>query len=165
MTPDGDEKRMLVKDIMITDVIVLKADDDIGSAIKALAEHNISGAPVVDGDGKVVGMVTETDIFKALRARFKELKMVYPSIPLMGITFEEVPRDTKLANALEEINRIPLAQVMSTKLSTVTPDNHVGEAVQAMHERDINRLPVIAGEKLVGLVSRGDIIKHAAALF
>ena len=67
---------MKVDDVMTKKVITLKPDQTVSEAVDKLAKHGISGAPVVDGSGAVVGMLTESDILDAIKTRSKRIEMV-----------------------------------------------------------------------------------------
>ena len=94
---------MKVDDVMTDDVFVVGPEDSIADAVKKLAEHGISGSPVVDGQGALVGIITEADILNALKVKYKRLKMVYPSLSLVSVSFVEKFDNKEAVEAFKEI--------------------------------------------------------------
>ena len=78
---------MLVDEVMTAKVITLRDDQTVSEAVQHLAENGISGAPVVDSAGTLVGIVTERDILNALRTKSTSLEMVYPSLSMVSVSF------------------------------------------------------------------------------
>ncbi|MBI4525568.1 MAG: CBS domain-containing protein [Deltaproteobacteria bacterium] len=116
---------MVAKDIMTRDVITVRSAITVKDLAKILIKNQISGAPVVDGKGKILGIVSEADI---VAKKGKNVK-----------------------------------SIMSDKLITVTEETPVEEIAQLMTSHKIKRLPVMREEKLVGIVSRADIVGAIAA--
>ncbi|PKV99883.1 CBS domain protein [Amycolatopsis echigonensis] len=111
---------MRVKEIMTAPVVTVPADATPATVAAVLREHRISGVPVVDPDGAVVGLVSEYDL-----------------LARSGGTAGEV---------------------MSTAVISVTEDTDVDEVRHLLVERRIHRVPVLAGARLVGIVSRSDVV-------
>lgn len=146
---------------MTTPVITLTSDMLVKDATTLLAEKDVSGAPVLDGD-KIVGIFSEADILRSLKTTKKNLRMVFPSISSIGIAFQEELVQRELLEAYEEIGARPVREVMSTDIHTVDAERTVKDAVLAMVLNDVNRLPVVSKGILVGIVTRGDVIKGLA---
>jgi CBS domain-containing protein len=111
---------MIAKDIMTRDVITASPAMTIKEAAKILIQQQISGAPVLDMKGQVVGVVSEADI---------------------------------VANKGRHVE-----DIMSKKVYSVAEETPVEEIAQLMTTHKVSRLPVLRGEKLVGIVSRADIV-------
>lgn len=156
---------MLLKEIMTKDVVYLTPNQKVSDIVKLFAQHDISGAPVQNGDGNLIGICSETDILKTLKTRFSELKMVYSSLPVMGISFVNAPVDKKVKEAFEEVASFTVDKVMTKNVHSLPPTATVSEAVKLMAKHNINRLPVVEGRKVVGIVTRGDIIKAGSLFF
>ncbi len=150
---------MLVKDVMTKKVVSLNANDTVKEAVKKLAEHNISGAPVVDDNNSLVGIFSEADILRILRTNYSEMKMVYPSVHAFGIDFYESRQRKEIQKALDEIAALKISEVMTTRVYVAEPNDYVEDVGPVLIEKKINRLPVIENGKLVGIITRGDIIK------
>jgi CBS domain-containing protein len=151
---------MKVKDIMTASVITVGPDYTIKETMLLFSEKKISGAPVVDKNNKMVGIISETDILKVIKTRNRELKMVYPSIPIMGISFVEVEKQKEVFQALNEVSSIKISEIMSTRVLTVHASDSMEDVIPLMVKEKINRLPVVDRDgSLVGIVTRGDILK------
>jgi CBS domain-containing protein len=157
---------MLVSEIMVKDVVTLRPKDTLRDVAVRFADHNISGAPVVDDEGHVVGIVSEADIFETIKRRSKELKMVYlsPGLSMVGLSFKESPSDKKTEDIIMEIGDIRVSQMMVRNVITVTPEDNIKAAIDLISSGRINRVPVVKNGKLVGIVTRGDIIKGISGL-
>jgi len=150
---------MLAKDIMAKDVVTLSANETIKEATKKFAEHNISGSPVVDKNDQIIGILSESDILAALKTHYKELKMVYPSMNLIGVSFIELSKQKELFAAFKEVGSTPISDVMQKKVFSVASDEPVEDVIKMMNENNVNRIPVVDNKKLKGIITRGDIIK------
>ncbi|MDH3365815.1 MAG: CBS domain-containing protein [Thermoplasmata archaeon] len=152
----------LVKDVMTTTIITLSPDMPVREATALLAEKDVSGAPVLDGD-KIVGIFSEADILRSLKTTKKNLRLVFPSISSIGIAFQEELVQRELLEAYEDIGSRPVSEVMSTDIHTIDANLTVKDAVMAMVLNDVNRLPVVSKGLLVGIITRGDVIKGFAS--
>ncbi len=150
---------MLAKDIMTKDVVVLKPNETIKEATQKFAEHNISGSPVVDKNNKIIGILSESDILAALKTHYKELKMVYPSMTLIGVSFIELSKQKELFEAFKEVGSTPISDVMQKAVHSTASDAPVEAVIKIMNENNVNRIPVVDNKKLKGIITRGDIIK------
>ncbi|MFH1430688.1 MAG: CBS domain-containing protein [Candidatus Uhrbacteria bacterium] len=134
---------------MKTDVITISTGTSWRKAAEMLLEHRISGAPVVDSDGRVVGVISEKDVFRA----------IYPS-------YEDWYRGphafTDFLALEEEARRAQDKRVedfMSTKLTSVPSDTPILRVGALMVTTGIHRVPVVDGGSLVGMVSRREIFR------
>lgn len=153
---------MKVKDVMSKPVTTIAIDTPVKDAAAMLADKNISGAPVMEGD-KIVGIFTEADVLRSLKTMKKDLRLVYPSISSLGIAFQEEVTQREILEAYEEIGNLPVKDVMSREVVTVDADIPLNEAISKMVLKGIHRLPVLDKNTLVGIVTRGDIIRGLAA--
>jgi CBS domain-containing protein len=151
-----------VKDVMSKPVTTITLDTPVKDAAAMLADKNISGAPVMEGD-KIVGIFTEADVLRSLKTMKKDLRLVYPSISSLGIAFQEEVTQREILEAYEEIGNLPVKDVMSREVVTVDADIPLNEAISKMVLKGIHRLPVLDKNTLVGIVTRGDIIRGLAA--
>ena len=122
-----------VKDIMTTDVVTTTSDVDVVNAFEKLMEYKISSLPVVEDD-KLIGIITATDVGHNLILDKYEL----------GTSVKEI---------------------MISPVVTVSPDDTIETAIKAMKESSsssgiLNQLPVVDGDKLLGIISDGDIIQE-----
>jgi CBS domain-containing protein len=136
---------MNVREIMTEDVITADPDSSVELVAKTLIEHRISGLPVVR-KGRIVGVVSEKDLL------FKERDVKQHH--LLSLIFN--PPDPQIArkNAARTA-----AEAMTSPAMTIAPNKTVKEAAEVMTEYDVNRLPVVDGGQLVGIVTRADIVR------
>ena len=118
---------MIARDIMTRKVCTIQPEASAQEAAQLLDQMRISGLPVVDGDGKIIGIITEADIIS------------------------KVDREG-----------LHVADIMSHEVIFVSEETSVSEIAMMLTERKIKRVPVVNDGKLVGIVSRADIV-HAVA--
>ncbi|MCJ7488540.1 MAG: CBS domain-containing protein [Thermoplasmata archaeon] len=150
-----------VREVMSCPVVTVTPDTLVKDAAALLAEKNVSGAPVMEG-GDIVGVFSEVDILRSLKTTKKNLRLVFPSVSSIGIAFQEELVQRELLEAYEEIGEKPVSEVMSKQLHTVDDDITLKDAVVVMVKADVNRLPVLKAGELVGIITRGDVIKGLA---
>ena len=149
-----------VADIMSRDLIMVKPQTPIKEAIKILAERNISGLPVVDDAGKLVGVLSETDLLWQETGVEPRLYIMF----LDSVIYLENPAryDQELHKALGQT----VGEVMSTNPITVKPDQPLRKAAKLMQEKSIRRLAVTDDEdKVIGILTTGDIVRAMVAEF
>ncbi len=147
---------LTVGEIMQTDVITVGPDTTVRELASILAEKKISGVPVVDDDHEVVGMVSEADII----VQDAELHFPY-YVPLLDSVIY-LQSFNKFEDRLRKMFGSKVKEIMSTEVMTIAPDASVRDAATLMADREINRLPVVAEGKLVGIVTRHDIVRAIA---
>ncbi len=147
---------MLAKDIMTVDVITARPDDTVEDVIKLIVENKISGVPVIDEERKVIGIVTEGDLI------IRSQKLHIPSYIqiLGGIIYLDDPDDFR--EELKKAIAVKVGDVMTGNPITVEEDTPVEEIATIMSDSGVNRLPVVRDDKLVGIVSRADIVRSMA---
>jgi CBS domain-containing protein len=152
---------MLINEIMVKKVITLKPEDTLKEVVEKFSAHNISGAPVIDEEDKVIGIVSESDILNTLKRNLKEFRMVhlFPEMKMIGLSFETIPTDKKTEEVIKEVGDIKASDMMTKAMRTVGPKDNINAAIEILSSGKINRIPVVEDEKLVGIVTRGDIIK------
>lgn len=148
---------MLVRDVMNSEPVACQATDAVSEAVKILKRNDISGMPVMDGE-KLVGVVSESDLLKLLSAE-EEGGLWLPSpLEILEVPIRDLIRWEKLQAGAEEVGKTQVSEVMTKNVHTVGPGDAIEDAASIMVRRRINRLPVLDDEKLVGIVTRGDII-------
>ncbi|USR90730.1 CBS domain-containing protein [Phormidium yuhuli AB48] len=148
-----------VADVMSHDPIVVTPETPIQEAIQIIAERRISGLPVVNDQGKLVGMLSETDLM------WRETGATPPAYItiLDSVIYLENPKHYE--KQLHKVLGQTVQEVMSNgQMFTTTPQTPLREAARLMHEKKVHRLPVLGeGDRLVGILSRGDIIRAMAS--
>lgn len=150
-----------VKEVMSKPVITVTPETLVKDAALILGEKDISGVPVVDG-GRIVGVFSEADILRSIKTTKKDLRLIYPSISSLGIAFQEEVTQREILEAYEEIGHLPVKDVMSKEVVTIEPETPLNEAIVRMVRMEISRLPVVDKNELVGIVTRGDVIRGLA---
>ena len=148
-----------VADVMSRDPICVKPETPLHDAIKILAERRISGLPVIDEAGKLVGAITETDLM------WQETGVTPPAYIMFLDSVIYLENPTRYERDLHKALGQTVGEVMSKDhLIAVHPDKPLREAAQLMHDKNVRRLPVVdnAGN-LIGILTRGDIIRAMAA--
>ena len=138
---------MLVREVMTTDVLTVEASTPLKSAAQLLARRGISGVPVVDADGAVVGVLSEADILVQERG---------PSLHTPGLLSFVFDHD---AAWRDKIGAHTVGEAMSKPAISVAPHVSVSEAATRMLDQQVNRLPVIKNGRLVGIVTRADLVR------
>ncbi len=149
---------MKVRDVMNVKPVTVQAEALVSEAARLLRENKISGMPVLDGE-KLVGVVSESDLLRLLSVEEKEGGLWLPSpFEVFEIPFRDLVKWERMHASLEEIPKKKVGNIMSLNLHDVGPDDSVEEAASIMTRHRINRLPVVEDGRLVGIVTRGDII-------
>ena len=143
---------------MTTAVITVHPEDTIRHVASTLRTHHISGAPVIDEQRNVVGVISEADIMKLTASvPFPDIDPLNP-FPVFSLTAYM----SKVKRIPEEINALfegLVKDVMTRKPVTITPEAPISDAARIMHKHDFNRIPVVDDQgKLVGVIARDDLI-------
>jgi CBS domain-containing protein len=143
--------RMKVVDVMTKDVIAVRADTTVQEIARLLRDRRIGGAPVIDGEGMVIGMVSEGDLF------LKQKRFPYGPTGAPAL-FDQFVEPESIAEIYQEARYLTAADVMTKAVATVDAQDEVGQAAETMMRHGFRRLPVAHEGKLVGIISRSDII-------
>jgi CBS domain-containing protein len=154
---------MKVRDVMNPDVVVCSPEDTIGDVARLLKQNNISGLPVVD-DGKVVGIVSEGDLLKLLEVPDHSGLWLPSPFEVFEVPIRELINWEETKRMLDDVGSKPVEEIMNKRVYTVSPEDSIEKASTIITKHKINRLPVIEGGLLVGIVTRGDIIRGLGKL-
>jgi len=143
----SEGKTMNVEDIMTTNVRTISSDKKLAEVVSLMCIYRYSGIPVVD-DGKLVGTVSESDV----------LGKMFPKLEDLMDHMSNVNYDTQM-NQYNDVVNITVKDVMTPVVITVKPDMHILQAASVMVGRKFRRIPVAVGDKLLGMVSMGDVHK------
>jgi CBS domain-containing protein len=136
-----------VRDVMTTRVVAVRQDASFKEMAKALRENRVSAFPVLDGDGKVIGVVSEADLLTK-----QALDGGYDGMPGMI---------TGLLRRKEQgkARGVTAADLMTHPAVTISPDADVENAARLMYKGKIKRLPVVDSDgRLTGIISRADVL-------
>jgi CBS domain-containing protein len=148
-----------VRDIMDPEPATVRRDSPVEEVVATLRDNELPGVPVVDEDGRVVGIVTEADL--VLPDDQGDLHIPH-YINLFGGTVFLEPLG-RFEERLRKAFASKAEDMMSTDPDTVSPDTTVQEAARIIHETGHNRLPVVEDGRLVGVVTRVDVLGALAA--
>ena len=149
-TADG-AKRLTAADVMTREVATVAADATLQEVAMLLGTRNISGAPVVDETGKMIGILSESDLLSETRRRAG-----MPSIAAFGIFF--VPQET-LERVYHNGATLLAREVMTKDVITVMETTPVEQVMRLMVNEKVNRVPVLKEGELVGIITRHDLLQ------
>ncbi|MDP3035868.1 MAG: CBS domain-containing protein [Methanobacteriaceae archaeon] len=149
-----------VQEAMQKDVITLRRVEKIEEAAKILRAKKISGAPVVDENNKVIGMVSEGDIMRLLEFHSPNLNLILPSpLDLIELPIRMKAEYDEISSGLKKASLVMVHEIMTKKLITITPEKSISDAAEQMDMHKVKRLPVLDEKgNLIGIITRGDII-------
>jgi Mg/Co/Ni transporter MgtE len=142
---------MLIKDIMTKKVVTVSPEMDIHRLAELFMKKNISGAPVVDKNGKLLGVVKEESVI------FQDKKVHLPTF--INLAFGFLALGTARYN--EEIKKITASKVssiMEKDMVTINSNTEIEDVATLMIEKEIYYLPVVDKDKLVGVITKKDIV-------
>ncbi len=141
---------MNAADIMTSAVVTVNADATVLDAGHAMLAHRVSGLPVVDWQGRLVGMLTEGDLLHRAetgterhRSRWVEL-LIGPG---------------RMAQEYTHTHARKVSEVMTSRLVAIAPDTALDQVVALMERHRVKRLPVVENHRLLGIVSRADLLR------
>lgn len=141
---------MKVQDVMSRRVLTVSPDTPVHAVAGLLSEHHVSGAPVVDSDGALLGIVTETDLAHRLAAKVSGprswLRALFSSAPAEALEYAKARGRTA-------------RDIMSAATITIGEEASVEDAARILEEKGVRRLPVLKERRLVGVVSRADLLR------
>ena len=148
-----------VKDIMTPDPVTVRVDSPIREAAGLLRKYHIGGLPVMDGD-RVARIVTETDIISLLDTGSLSSDLWLPSpLEVIEVPVREFINWERTKRALTDIGDREVRRVMSSPAVTIDEESDIADAASLMLRERIARLPVIRNGKLIGIVTRADIVR------
>ena len=141
---------MNAADIMTKPVITVTPETKIAEAARLMLQHRISGLPVVDDRGRVVGIVTEGDLLRRSEIGTERQRPRWVEL-LIG--------PGRLARDYVDAHARTAGEVMSESVVSVTPEEALPDVVRLMEKRHVKRVPVIDQGRLVGIVSRANLVR------
>jgi CBS domain-containing protein len=156
MTHRPDPKQealMLAQDVMTTGIATVPPDTALAAAIEIMLTRHVSGLPVVDGDGRLVGVLTEGDLLRRAETGTEPTRPRWLDF-IMG--------PARLAEDYVRTHSRRVADLMTHDVVTVSPETTLADVVALMESHRIKRLPVLHGGTLVGIVTRTDLLRALA---
>ena len=146
---------MKVSDVMTPNVLSVPPDESVVTAAQLMLQKRISGVPVIDAGGNLVGIVTEGDFLRRAETGTARHRPRWVEF-FMG--------PGRLADEYVRLSGRKVSDVMTHEVQTLPPDAPLEQLVRLMEHRNIKRVPVVANGKVVGIVTRANLL-HAVASF
>jgi CBS-domain-containing membrane protein len=140
-------------DIMTSDVITVTTETSVQELARIFSLHNISGVPVVDTAGDLIGVVTENDLIDQTK------KLHIPTVVAILDSIFYLENPDKMEKEMKKIAGTTVLDIYSTDPMTVNEEATLEEIATIMAEKNVHTLPVVQGRKLVGVIGKKDIIK------
>ena len=147
---------LTAKELMTSQVITVKPETPVRELAKILSENNISGAPVVDDQGKVMGVVTESDLI------YQNKKVHIPTVVAILDAFIYLENPDKTEKELKKMAGSKVEDIFAREVISVQQDTPLDEVATLMAEKKVHTLPVMDGDKLVGVIGKSDVIRMIA---
>lgn len=141
------------KDIMTSGALTLEPESDVATAAKLLLDKHLNGVPVVDSNGKLVGVICQSDLV----AQQKSISM--PSLFTILDGFISFSSSDDLEKEVNKIAATKVSHAMTPNPVTVTPETSIEKIADLMVERKLYTLPVVEDGKLIGVVGKEDVLK------
>jgi len=138
---------MRVEDIMTSNVRTVTSSQKLGEVVSMMCLYRYSGIPVVD-DGKLAGIVAESDVLRSMFPRLEDLMD-----RISGVNYDEQMKQ------YYDVVHLSVKDIMTRAVITIRPDMHILQAASMMVSRKFRRIPVAIDDKLVGMISMGDVHK------
>jgi CBS domain-containing protein len=145
---------MKAADVMVRGVVTVHPDTDVADAIKLLAERDISALPVVDAQGDLVGIISEADLLHRVEIGTEKHR------PWLQ---ESLTAATTLAEEFAKSHGKKVSEVMTKGVVSATEDTPLAEIATLFERQRIKRVPIVRDGKLVGVVSRSNLIQALAS--
>lgn len=152
---------MSVQNVMIRDVVTIRHDATVREAWMAMMEKGISGLPVVDADGTLVGILSLKDVYTSVMERVRKAKALREATsPTMDEEIKRKEETRELSLALRAVTDSLVSSMlpMNQKILQLGPLDSMERAIKMMAEHNVNRLPVVKDGKVIGIISRQDVI-------
>ena len=148
---------LTAQDIMTREVITVKKDMSVQDFARLLAEKKISGAPVVDEQGKLIGIATENDLIDQAK------KVHIPTVMALFDSFVFLENPDRLEKDLKKMSAATVGDISTAQVVTAKTDTPLDELATTMSEKNVHTLPVLDQEgNMAGVIGKSDIIRTIA---
>lgn len=141
------------KDIMVRNVITVKASATVEELARVLVDNRISGAPVLDEKGDLAGIVTENDLIS------QNKRLHIPTIVRLFDAYIMLGDPGRIEDELRKMAAATVGDICTRDVVTVTEDATVEDIATVMSERNIHLIPVVSGGKVTGIIGKMDLIR------
>ena len=148
---------LTAKDIMSGEVATVRLKTPIAEVAQIFHDRRISGAPVVDDEDKLIGIITESDLID------QNKKLHIPTVVAIFDAVIYLDSLKQFEKELQKMTGSKVKDVYTKDVTSVNSDTPINEIASIMAEKHFHTLPVVDGEKIVGIVGKDDIVKTMAA--
>lgn len=141
------------RDIMSTELITLSREMDFASAAKVLLDNHINGAPVVDADGRLVGILCQSDLVA------QQKRLPVPTLVTLLDSFVRLSSGKELERQARKIAAMTVGEAMTSKPVTVKPETGIETIAGLMVDSNLHTLPVVEDNHLVGIIGKEDVLR------
>jgi CBS domain-containing protein len=142
-------------DVMVRDVVTVHPDTDVADAVKLLSEHDVSALPVVDEPGNLIGILSEVDLIRRVEIGTERRRPWWQEV---------VTGASTLAEEFAKSHGKKVREIMTSGAVSVSEDTPLSEIATLFERKRIKRVPVVKDGKLVGIVSRSNLIQALASV-
>jgi CBS domain-containing protein len=147
---------LTAKDIMTKEVVAVQPETSLEELSALLVKSGISGAPVVDAKGALVGVVTENDLIE----RNKRLHI--PTVVSFLDAAIYLESSKRFAEEVRRVTATKVGDICSRKVISITPDTTLTDIATVMSEKKVHLLPVVLDGKVIGVVGKRDVVRAVA---
>ncbi len=141
------------RDVMTTDIVTVKKETTIRELAELFTSRRIGSIPVVDDDGALIGIVSESDLIE------QDKNFHIPTVISLFDWVIYLESEKKFEKELRKMTAQTVGDIYTSDVETVSPDTPVSDIADIMSRKKIHSLPVVEGKKMVGIVSRIDLIR------
>lgn len=145
------------KDVMTRDVVTVTPETEVGEIAKLLIEKHFNGVPVVDRNGKLVGIICQSDLIA------EQKKLPIPSVFTILDAFIPIHPLSRTSKEVQKIAALKASEAMTPDPVTVSPEAGIDEVASIMVNKSFHTVPVMEGGKLVGIIGKQDILRTLLA--
>jgi CBS domain-containing protein len=142
-------------DVMVREVVTVRPDTDVADAVKLLAAHGVSALPVVDGEGNLLGILSEADLIHRAEIGTEKHRPWW---------LEAVTGASRLAEEFAKSHGKKVGEIMTSGAISVSEDTPLSEIAALFEQKQIKRVPVVKDGKLIGIVSRSNLVQALATV-
>jgi len=142
-------------DVMVRDVVTVRSDTDVADAVELLSQHDVSALPVVDEAGNLVGILSEADLIHRVEIGTEKHRPWW---------LEAVTGASTLAEEFAKSHGKKVREIMTSGAISVSEETPLAEIAALFERKRIKRVPVVKDGKLVGIVSRSNLIQALASV-
>lgn len=144
---------MKAKDFMTTDVLTVQPETTVKELASLFIDRQVSGAPVVDQDGKLVGIITEADLIE----QNKNLHIPTVITLFEAVIYLENPRH--MEDEIKEMMASTVSDLAKKDVVTATEETDIHEVATLMSEKHVHLIPVVRGKTVVGIIGKSDMVR------